>query len=317
MAVRIGLGLADFPFSDAAAFWRWVGLCEEGDIDSLWQTDRLVSSLPFLECMSAMAALAGATRRIKFGMNVASVVFRDPLVLAKECATIDFLSQGRLLPAFGIGNIQAPEWKATGRDTKGRGRQTDEALDIIAALWRGEAVTYEGQHYRYREARIAPLPVQKPLPLWIGGSSEAAIRRTARIGTGWQAGLETPAEVAPVVAAIKRAAQEAGRSIDPEHYGGGFFYRFGSWEDEPVAAKLRFYTPLLRGRDPRALFVVGGAEDILRRVRDYAEAGIAKFILRPIGQGDADIFAQTHRLIAEVLPEVHGRQVTALARSPA
>ena len=74
-------------------------------MDSLWQTDRLVSQEPFLEVMSVMAALAGRTERIKFGMNVASVGLRDPLLLAKQCATIDVLSEGRLLPAFGIGAI--------------------------------------------------------------------------------------------------------------------------------------------------------------------------------------------------------------------
>ena len=78
-------------------------MCEEGGVDSIWQTDTLVSKEPMLECMTTMAALAGATKKLKFGMNVASVALRDPLVLAKQCATIDVLSNGRILPAFGIG----------------------------------------------------------------------------------------------------------------------------------------------------------------------------------------------------------------------
>src|SRR6476659_7006664 len=125
MAVRIGLGLANFPFSDARTFWRWVELCERSGVDSLWQSDRLVSGAPFLEVMSTMAALAGATRRLKFGMSVTVVPFRDPLVLAKECATIDYLSGGRLLPAFGVGPPIAPEWAATGREQKGSGALVD------------------------------------------------------------------------------------------------------------------------------------------------------------------------------------------------
>ena len=78
----------------ADAYWRWVAMCEDGGVDSVWQTDRLVSEKPFLERMSAMAALAGATKRLKFGMNVVSVGLRDPLLLAKQCATIDMLSNG-------------------------------------------------------------------------------------------------------------------------------------------------------------------------------------------------------------------------------
>ena len=121
MAIGIGLGLARFPFQQVDNFWRWVELCEDGGVDSIWQTDRLISDEPFLECITALAAIAGATQQLKFGMNVASAALRDPLVLAKQCATIDFLSQGRLLPAFGIGSARAPEWQATGRGTKGRG----------------------------------------------------------------------------------------------------------------------------------------------------------------------------------------------------
>ena len=100
--VAIGVGLMEFPFSAAAAYWRWVDLCEAGGIDSIWQTDRLVGPQPFLECMSVMAALAGRTKRIKFGVNVLSLAMRDAVLVARQCATIDYLSNGRLLPAFGI-----------------------------------------------------------------------------------------------------------------------------------------------------------------------------------------------------------------------
>ena len=104
MTVAIGLGLMEFPFAGAGDYWRWVDLCEAGGVDSLWQTDRLVSRQPILECMAVMAALAGRTRRLRFGMNVVSLALRDPVLLAKQCATIDVLSEGRLLPGFGIGS---------------------------------------------------------------------------------------------------------------------------------------------------------------------------------------------------------------------
>src|SRR5690606_14565272 len=116
-------------FSGAAAFWHRVRMCEEGGVDSLWQNDRLSSAAPFLECMSLMAALAGATRRLKFGMNVLALGLREPLVVAKACATIDYLSGGRFLPAFGVGSPRSPDWAATGRAFKGQGARTDEALD--------------------------------------------------------------------------------------------------------------------------------------------------------------------------------------------
>ena len=185
MTVAVGVGLMEFPFSSAAAYWRWIDMCEAGGIDSMWQTDRLISREPILECMTALAAMAGRTRRLKFGMNVVSLALRDPVLVAKQCATIDVLSEGRLLPAFGIGSPMAPEWKALGLDTRSRGAKTDEGLEIIARLWREEKVDFQGTHYKLSGASISPKPVQPDLPMWIGGGSEAAIKRTARYGTGW------------------------------------------------------------------------------------------------------------------------------------
>jgi len=307
MAVRIGLGLANFPFSEAAVFWRWVERLEASDVDSLWQSDRLVSGPPFLEVMSTMAALAGATRRLKFGMSVAVVPFRDPLVLAKACATIDFLSRGRLLPAFGVGPDIAPEWKATGRPTAGRGAFTDEALTVMARLWREDRVTFHGRHLSYTDARIAPRPVQQPLPLWIGGSSPAAIRRTARLGTGWLGGIQSPEQVAPVIAGIRAAADEAGRAIDAEHYGASFAFRFGAWDEPIVQSGTALLARLGQGLDPRRYAAVGDADAIVARVEEYVAAGASKFVLRPLAHRDAEMLDQTERLIAEVLPRVHAR----------
>src|SRR6202158_4600379 len=144
--LSVGMGIAGFPVADAGGFWRWVDLCEAGGVDSIWQSDRLVGTDPALECMSVMAALSGRTRRLKFGMNVLSLAQRDPVLVAKQCATIDVLSEGRLLPAFGIGSPLAPEWTALNLDTKTRGRKTDEGLEIIRRLWREDEVDFEGVH---------------------------------------------------------------------------------------------------------------------------------------------------------------------------
>ncbi|MEZ5851911.1 MAG: LLM class flavin-dependent oxidoreductase [Hyphomicrobiaceae bacterium] len=306
MRVAVGLGLMEMPFSGAAAFWRWVDMCEAGGVDSLWQTDRIVSREPILESITTMAAIAGRTRRIKFGMNVVSLALRDPVLLAKQCATIDVLSQGRLLPAFGIGSPMAPEWKALNVDTKTRGAKTDEALEIIGRLWREEKVDHEGKYFKLSGASIAPRPVQAELPMWIGGGSEAAIRRTAKYGTGWQAGPETPEEAGKIVAAIKVAAAEAGRRIDDDHYGAAFPFYFGKPTDPAPARMLEAYKRRT-GRDAAPLFAFGGADAILERIAAYVDAGVYKFILRPVGIGDEQVLAQTTQFIETTLPEVTRR----------
>src|SRR5258708_30159127 len=173
--IAVGIGIMEFPFHTTEGFWRWVDMCEQGGIDSIWQTDRMISRSPILECMTALAASAGRTRRIKFGVYVVSVAMRDPVLLAKQCATIDVLSQGRLLPGFGIGSPRGPEWTAMHLDPKTRGRTTDEALEIIHRLWSGETLDYDRRHVKLTGPSIAPRPVQPGLPRRVGGSWEGAV----------------------------------------------------------------------------------------------------------------------------------------------
>ena len=205
MTIGIGVGLSRFPFAGAQGYWDWVQMCEESSVDSIWQTDRLVSKEPMLECLAAMAALAGATQRIRFGMNVASIALRDPLVTAKQCATIDFLSQGRLVPAFGLGSALGMDYVATGTQTRRRGKKADEALKLVRRLWHEDSVDFDGEFFKYDKACISPKPHSAHLPLWIGGSSEVAMHRVAQYGTGWLGGLDSPEQAGVMVRGIKSA----------------------------------------------------------------------------------------------------------------
>jgi probable F420-dependent oxidoreductase len=301
--ISVGMGIAAFPFAEASGFWRWVDLCESGGVDSIWQSDRLISTDPTLECMSVMAALAGRTRRLKFGMNVLSLAQRDPVLVAKQCATIDVLSEGRLLPAFGIGSPAGPEWRTLGLDTRTRGKRMDESLEIVSRLWREDAVDFDGVHFQLRGASIAPKPVQAELPIWIGGASDAAIRRTGRYGTGWLAGVAGLDDIARVILAIREAAAAAGRTIEDDHYGAGLAFHFGSADDSGIAEARARFTRLV-GRDLPSYFAIGGAEMILSRLEALVDAGVSKFVLRPMLGGEEAMLAQTRRLIEEVLPAI-------------
>lgn len=303
MTVSAGLGIANFPFPDARSFWKWVDVCDAGGVDSIWQSDRIISRDPQLECISAMAALAGATKNIKFGMNVASLGLRDPVLTAKACATIDVLSEGRLLPAFGVGSALSRDYVATGTPTKGRGKRAAEGLEIMARLWREDSVTFSGEYYQLDDACIAPKPVQDPLPLWVGGSAKQAIERTAKWGTGWQAGIESPEDVAPVIAGIKQRADELGRTIDEDHFGAGFGFRFGSPED-PVCKRYLDLLSKRLGRKPKGFLAVGDTGDIMALLDEFRDAGVHKFILRPVAADGEDIIAQTRLFIDKLLPEV-------------
>jgi len=303
MTVSAGLGIANFPFEDHRGFWRWVDVCDQGGVDSIWQSDRIISTDPQLEALSVMAALAGGSKRLKFGMNVASLGLRDPVITAKACASIDVLSGGRLLPAFGLGSAQSRDYSATGTPTQGRGKRADEGLEILARLWSEEHVTFAGEYYRLDDATICPRPIQQPLPLWVGGSAKQAVERTARWGTGWQAGIESPEQVAPVIAAIKARLAEIGRTIDEDHYGAGFAFRFGS-PDEPLVARYRTLLEKRLGRAPEGFMAVGDSADMLALLNAFRAAGVHKFILRPIANGTEDFIDQTRRFIDRLLPEI-------------
>lgn len=302
MTVGIGLGISRFPFDTARDYWRWVDLCEAGRVDSIWQTDRLVTREAMLECMSAMAALAGHTEHIRFGMNVASIALRDPLLVARQCATIDFLSDGRLLPAFGLGSAFSNDYKATGTPTKRRGKRADEALELVARLWSEDSVTFQGEFFQYEDACIAPRPCNPRIPLWIGGSSEVAMRRTARFGTGWLGGIDTPEQAKVVVDGIKAALMDTGRSIDEDHYGASFLFRFGSPDDDIVAQTAKGLTARMSQPADRYL-VAGDAGDIIRRIHEFMEAGCEKFVMLPMVSNTDEMMEQTRLFISEVQPE--------------
>ena len=158
MTIRIGvgLGLGGFPFETIDAFRRWLDVCENSNIDSIWHSDRVVSREPAFEPMTLLSVIAGATKRLKFGTNAVVLPFRDPVTFARQCATLDFLSDGRFLPTVAIGRGDAPEWEATGRDPKGRGARADEALEVMTRLWSAENVDFQGEHFSLKAATINP-----------------------------------------------------------------------------------------------------------------------------------------------------------------
>ena len=306
MAIGLGLGLARFPFDNAQDYWRWVEQCESGGVDSIWQSDRLISKQPMLECLSTMAALAGATETIRFGMNVASIALRDPLLVAKQCATIDFLSSGRLLPAFGLGSALGQDYSATGTATSRRGKKANEALALVRQLWDQDDVNFNGEFFQYERASISPKPNNQHIPLWVGGSSAVAMRRTATFGTGWLGGLDSPDQAAVMVAGIKQALLITGRQIEEDHYGATFSFRIGNPNERSAQqAKNELATRLKK--DPADFMVAGSVNDVHQRIEDYIAAGCSKFVMLPIANSTAEMREQTRLFISEVLPRYADR----------
>src|SRR5260370_17677638 len=142
-----------------------------------------------------------------------------PIRMAKELATIDRLSGGRLLLVFVPGLPDRFEDQARGVPVAGRGAWIDEVLPLVRRLWSEDAVSHTGARLCYHGLSVHPRPVQDPLEVWLGGTARSALRRAGRLSDGWLPSLCTPEEAAAGRASIEAAAAEVGRHVDPEHFG--------------------------------------------------------------------------------------------------
>ncbi|MBI4240809.1 MAG: TIGR03619 family F420-dependent LLM class oxidoreductase [Candidatus Rokubacteria bacterium] len=306
---RIGIMPGPWPAGPEGTgfLWELVDLCERTGIDSIWLSDRLSSPArdPRPEVMTTLAAIAARTSRLKFGPSVLVLPYRTPVVAAKEMATIDYLSEGRLLPAVGVGVEIPKEFEASGVPFKERGRRTDEAIQFIRRLWLEDEVTFHGEFYRLERITILPKPAQKPPPIWIGGNSEAAMRRAGRLGDGWIPSFIPPEAFARGVGRVQHHAGEAGREVPADHFGALINYTLA--DSSAAAAKLADpYLP--RNRVDEATLArstaFGPAEVVAGKIEEYVAGGGSKFILRPLCPPEL-MLEQLQRLAEEVIPAFH------------
>jgi probable F420-dependent oxidoreductase len=163
----------------------------------------VASDRPFLEALTTLAYVAGATHRVRLATAVLVAPYRHPLLQAKQIATLDALSGGRLEIGFGAGWL-AEEFEALGVSYADRQSLTDETIEVMKKLWSGKSVTHEGKHFTLNGVTCLPAPAQQPgPPLWIGGISPRALRRVVEADAGWLAPAQTADEIAALVARLR------------------------------------------------------------------------------------------------------------------
>ncbi len=294
LKVRIGIGLGTMTAAGTAdRFAVLVDRCEQLGFDSLWVSERIGATAP--DPLIALAVAAGRTERLKLGTAVLVLPGRNPVVLAKELASLDVLSGGRFLPAVGLGVADPPEQRAFGVERKERGRRHDEALELMRRCWTGEVVSHRGEFYSVDDVQVLPRPVQDTLDVWLGGAATAELRRVGRVGDGWLPSFCTPDAVMRGRPVIEAAAAEAGRSIDPEHYGA-----LVSYCDGEIPARVReLIERRAPGADPRA--VIPTRRGLAALIGEFVDAGASKFVVVPL-TGDAEPDAELGALADELLP---------------
>ena len=156
--------------------------------------------------------LAAVTSRVRLMTGILILPQRQTALVAKQAAAVDVLSQGRMHLGIGIG-WNPVEYEALGEDFTNRGRRSEEQIALLRALWTRELVTFEGKWHKVVDAGLNPLPVQRPIPLWLGGRAEAVLERIGRIGDGWHMGVVRPDEAhLAMIARLRDYTREAGRA---------------------------------------------------------------------------------------------------------
>jgi probable F420-dependent oxidoreductase len=276
MKVRIGYGLGNLrPLSGDALGAMAEGL-ERNGFDSLWLSERISGPAP--DPVLALTFAAARTTKIKLGTSVSVLPGRSPAIVAKEWATLDVLSGGRALPAFGLGIAHPVEQQAFGVERGDRASIFDEALPLLRRLWAEDDVTHDGRWFHYERMNVLPKPAH-PLDVWLGGRAPSELRRVGRLADGWLASFSTPEQCKAARVMIEDAADAAGRAIDPEHFGVMVLYTHGPLP-EPFVQAIKTRNPDVEVDD----LVARDWSELRDLCERYIAVGFSKLVLVPLGE---------------------------------
>jgi probable F420-dependent oxidoreductase len=286
-------------------------LAEASGLESIWVADHVIFPVtlaspypysasgafpvdmtqePLLEPMATMGVLVGATRRVKIGTAVLIMPYRNPVLLARMLITLDVLSAGRMLLGAGVGWLAEEFAALDARPFAARGRVTDEAIEIVKRLCQGGKVTFQGDHYRLDPVVSSPGSVQRPHPpILIGGTSNAALRRVARLGDGWlSTGL--PAErLGERLGVLQTLCEARGRRYADLRLCHKLFINIG-------AAR--------KGADGSRDAGTGSPAAIVDDLRRLVDLGYASCIVRYRGSDAEEQRRQLHIFISDIIPRV-------------
>lgn len=251
----------------------------------------------YLEPLTLASYLAAGTKKVRIGISVLVIPYRNPVVTAKMLATLDVLSGGRVILGAGVGWLEEEFVALSTPPFRERGRVTDEYLRLMRECWTSEQIRFEGTYYRVSDIMVLPKPVQAGgIPIWIGGHTDQAIRRAGELGDGWHPiGLRPPAQLHPPEYADKAKqvhawAQRAGR--------------------DRATVTLTFRAPMevwpKRAKPPtgdRKSFI-GTADQVMADIRQYQALGVTHFVFDPTVQDLKHMLSNLERFAEEVLPKV-------------
>ncbi len=253
---------------------------ERHGLDSLWALDRLV--YPSLAPLPLLTAAAAVTERVRLGTSVLLGTLWNPMLLAKEVAALQRISEGRFVLGMAIGGRDA-DFEAAAVPIKTRPRRLDEGVTLLRQALAGKGVDHQGSVFSMKVGPVA-LPDTAPTPIWLGGFAEPAIRRAVRLGDGFIIGGRGPEYGRDVVPLVRRLAAEAGKDATRFPIAGLMYACF----DADAARATRTLTDYITGYygkmifDPARNAICGGTREAVARISDYAAAGIDTLVIVPV-----------------------------------
>lgn len=289
MKIRFGVGLGAQTAPEQLA--AIVDHLETTGVDSLWFSELVYS--PAVDPMVGMAYALARTTRLKVGTSVSVLPGRHPVLVGKQLASLAAVAPKRVLPVFGLRSAIPAEREVFVVPDGERAAVFDEALQVLRAVLVDDSASYRGRYFTVSGAAVAPRPAP-PLDIWLGGSAPAAFQRIGRLADGWLGSFLTPGEARAGREAIERAAAEAGRHIETDHFGISLAVADGELPAELAIAARRRRPDL----DPGEL-IAAGWDQLHRQLDGYLDAGLTKFVIRPSGRTPLNEFID--RFVAELV----------------
>jgi len=290
--------------------FRLVRRLEDWGFESIWAGDHISFHNPIFESLTLLASYAGVTSRIKLGTGVYLLALRAPAIAAKMSATLDVLSGGRVIFGVGVGGENPKEFEVCGVPHRERGARVTEGIDVVRALWRDTPASYEGRFTRFEAVSLDPKPVQQPgPPIWIGGRSDAALRRAARQGDGWISYVVHADRYAQGVARIREEAERAGRALDGFVHAHLAFVTIGADYEKARDTWVRLLSKrYAQDFGPLAgkYGIIGTAAQCAEQLDRFIEAGCTYFVMSPICDNE-DTERQCEQVAAEIVPRFANR----------
>jgi probable F420-dependent oxidoreductase len=275
--------------------------------DAIWSGDHIITHSPILDVMTVLASFAAITERVHIGTAVYLLPLRHPVATAKQVVSLDVLSGGRFIFGIGIGGEIAREFAAVGVPVSERGRRTDEGLEILTRVLSQDHVTYEGRYYQIHDVTLEPRPQQQPYPpLWIGGRSNAAIRRAARFAQGWLGYLVSSNRLREALHQIQEMAPTYGRH--PADVQGGMLLFTAIARDYETAKQMAIANLSRRYNQPFEDLVdrycaLGTPAQCLEKIQAYIDAGMSNLAFSFTCPAD-QVAEQIEWCAADLLPHL-------------